>query len=427
MNRCSTYRFITFFVTLWFATIGAAGAQMPERVSLAFDRVPVMQFVEATFRGLLGAQYVIDPALVDDSRRITIHVKDLPRDEVRPFVVELLAGSGVAVEQRGGIDYLMPRRAAPVPVVDASFVPVSSVKPHGVELPPVPGALAERPELSKVAPIAADHVEIYSPRWRSSEQLQTIANSLLGSGYKDPDAVILSGSKERVAMVRKLLEDYDERPREVVVRAVLYEYTDSENSGFNFQAVVSALSDKLNISLGPATVLQSFVGFRNTTLNAVVSAVSGDSRFRLVSSPTVRVRHAARARLTVGTETPVLDAVKLDNNGNAVQSVTYRPSGVILDLVPTVLADRVELAVTQELSSFTTTQTSNINSPTLLKRSLATTVSVEGSEIIVLGGLDEDKSTDSRNGFSFLPPFMRSTSSDELKTQILLVMEVQKV
>ncbi|OWY29303.1 bacterial type II and III secretion system family protein [Herbaspirillum robiniae] len=66
-------------------------------------------------------------------------------------------------------------------------------------------------------------------------------------------------------------------------------------------------------------------------------------------------------------------------------------------------------------------------SPTLNKREVQTNVSLSDGEIIVLGGLAENKETYGRTGFSFLPSFFRSNNSETSRSEILLVLQLTKV
>lgn len=111
----------------------------------------------------------------------------------------------------------------------------------------------------------------------------------------------------------------------------------------------------------------------------------------------------------------------------AVQSVDYRSSGVILGLSPTVRDEGVELLVEQQISDFARTETGVNNSPTLTKRSLTTTVNAGDGELIVLGGLTQEKNSSSSSGLSFLPSFMRSDSRDDSRTELLLLLQVDRV
>src|ERR1035437_1745200 len=87
----------------------------------------------------------------------------------------------------------------------------------------------------------------------------------------------------------------------------------------------------------------------------------------------MRVKSGASARFSVGNETPVLGAVSYQQNGSSVQSVEYRPSGVILDLKPFVRSVGIDLTGFQQLSNFAVTDTGVNSSPPLSKRELSTT------------------------------------------------------
>lgn len=117
----------------------------------------------------------------------------------------------------------------------------------------------------------------------------------------------------------------------------------------------------------------------------------------------------------------------MDRNGNPVQSVEYKPSGVIFDLKPQVREIGIDLTINQQLSTFIPTTTGVNNSPTLIKREISTRIGAVDNDVIVLGGLDEDKSSSDSSGLSFLPSFLKSKGGQNSKTQILLVLQVQKI
>ena len=74
----------------------------------------------------------------------------------------------------------------------------------------------------------------------------------------------------------------------------------------------------------------------------------------------------------------------------------YRSSGVILDLRPVVRDQGIDLTVFQQISSFAATTTGVNTSPTLQKREITTTVGVRDGEMVVLGGLSDERSTEAR-------------------------------
>lgn len=133
------------------------------------------------------------------------------------------------------------------------------------------------------------------------------------------------------------------------------------------------------------------------------------------------------ARFSVGNETPVLDAVTFDQQGRPIQSVSYKPSGVIFELRPKVMEGGAELAIMQQISQFVATTTGVNNTPTLIKRELSTLVTARDDEIILVGGLDEQRITNNESGLSFLPPFMRHSTHDGQNTEIVLMLHVQRI
>lgn len=166
---------------------------------------------------------------------------------------------------------------------------------------------------------------------------------------------------------------------------------------------------------------------RTGALDTVLSALSTDSRFRTVTTPSLRVRSGGDARFSVGSDVPVLGSVQLDKNGNPIQSVEYKPSGTIFQVKPTVRESSIDLDILQQISNFVQTTTGVNNSPTLQKRELKTVVTAKDGDLLVLGGLDQDKDGSDSSGVSFLPDWLRSRGSEKSKTQILLVLQVQRL
>ncbi|OFW15965.1 MAG: hypothetical protein A3H27_05680 [Acidobacteria bacterium RIFCSPLOWO2_02_FULL_59_13] len=129
--------------------------------------------------------------------------------------------------------------------------------------------------------------------------------------------------------------------------------------------------------------------------------------------------------MSVGSDVPVLGAVTVPAGGGApIQSVNYQSSGVMLEIRPVVLVDSVLVTLTQQISNFTSTDTGVNGSPTLLKRELASKVAVKSGELVLLGGLEETSATVAGSGLPFLPRWLRSQSSDESRTDLIVMLQV---
>ncbi|MDD8511337.1 type II secretion system protein GspD, partial [Escherichia coli] len=137
-------------------------------------------------------------------------------------------------------------------------------------------------------------------------------------------------------------------------------------------------------------------------------------------------RSGFQASFSVGEDVPVLGNVSYEGD-KAVQSVEYRSSGVIFNVLPYVRSDVIDLNISQELSNFAKTDTGVNNSPTLIKRSISTAVSVKDGDIILIGGLAENKTNDTDTGLTFMPSWFSTKSSEKYKTDIVVVLQARKV
>ncbi|MGX4281098.1 type II secretion system protein GspD, partial [Escherichia coli] len=63
----------------------------------------------------------------------------------------------------------------------------------------------------------------------------------------------------------------------------------------------------------------------------------------------------------------------------------------------------------------------------LIKRSISTAVSVKDGDIILIGGLAENKTNDTDTGLTFMPSWFSTKSSEKYKTDIVVVLQARKV
>ncbi|MNM44754.1 Type II secretion system protein D precursor [compost metagenome] len=409
-----------------------------ENYTLRFDQVPVVQLLQATYKNLLGKSYGLDASVITNARKVTLDVVDLPADRLAPTVDAVLRQAGIFknVTADGVVFFTSSKDGLNVEEPTApdqeNFQDVPSYESY--DLPSVPVGVVQMvgepgAQLPAFPPgQIPENFTLYRPNQRPTSVLQPIANQLLGVNYPVGDFVFMSGPLKSIEKTRFLLEQLDQAPSEIFARALILEFTNGSTEGNTFEFALSALSGKLKIGMGSLLPLgENFVKIGSTDFTAILSAVSGDTRFNVVNAPTLRIKDGATGRLNVGEEVPTLSSTTLDNQGNAQQSIQYRSSGVIFELKPTILKKRIELDLRQQISDFAKTSTSGIDSPTLTKRELQTVISVDPGELVILGGLDQNRDTDVRRGFSFLPKFMQGHASDKTNTQVLVVLQVQRV
>lgn len=159
-------------------------------------------------------------------------------------------------------------------------------------------------------------------------------------------------------------------------------------------------------------------------LDVLLSLLDQDSRFKTISRPMVRVRSGAQARFSVGQDVPVLGQATLDKNGNPVQAVEYKQSGVILTVTPDIRESVVDLDISQELSSFVATTTGVNGSPTLLKRTVNSKLSIKPGEVVIFAGLNEKKTDETESRFF---GFSLGNKINQGDSEILVFVEAQRI
>lgn len=386
-------------------------------LTVRLDQVPATQLLTATYKSILGKSYAVDPMVLTNPPLVTFDVQDWPVDKLASTVDAVLLRAGVekSVTADGLVYFSLTKSAQ-------RAVSLSGLSFDGSSSPGQMPALLDA-ELKPKSDFA-----VYVPHDRTVASLQAVANQLLGTKIDAGDVVVLVGDQESVERARFVLESLDQAVAEVQAKVLVVEFTSSEVEGNTFEFALSALGGKLNI--GVTSLLspgENVLKFTSGDFSSILSAVSGDSRFSVVSSPVLRVKDGKTGSVEVGQEVPTLSTTSFDNQGNAQQSIKYRSAGVIFEMKPAIMKNRIELELKQQISDFKANDTSGIDSPTLSKRELSTVVQARDGDLIVLGGLDQKKDSTSARGFSFLPTFMRSNSAEKSRTQVLIFLQVDRV
>jgi general secretion pathway protein D len=387
-------------------------------LSLNFHEIPVVAFAEATYKSILGKDLIIAPDVIGIDSKVTILVKAVDKAKLPKLLADVLQSVGVVAREVDGLIKLerVVNVAAQTAVAnDASKKTVLALEPQ---------------------PIEPNDYEVYRPQYRTVDYLQVALRSAglaLGTGAAAPttaqssslDALIISGNDARRKTIRSLIEKLDQRPHVVNVRAALVEFTESNNESWSIGGVLSILNDKLGITANATNSSTNFSRLKTGGIDVVFGAMSGDSRFRFLTRPSIRLVDGEQGRMQVGSDVPVRGALTVTQSGQQVQATDYKASGLVLAVLPRIFKDRVQAKVLQEISSFAQTTSSGIDSPTLNKRLIETVVDVEDGEVVVLAGLDEENVTDSRSGlFSWLTLAKGSTNR---KTQLFVLLEFKRL
>jgi type II secretory pathway component GspD/PulD (secretin) len=125
---------------------------------------------------------------------------------------------------------------------------------------------------------------------------------------------------------------------------------------------------------------------------------------------------------------PTIASTTLDRNGTPVQQVQYQQSGVLLNVQPAVLGSgKINVQIDGQVSTFSATTTGVSGSPTLSKRQVQTTVTVDDGELLIVGGLNNNRMVENKTGISFLPKSWAAHNSSNSNTDLVLILSASVV
>ncbi|MBY7841420.1 type II secretion system secretin GspD [Vibrio fluvialis] len=130
---------------------------------------------------------------------------------------------------------------------------------------------------------------------------------------------------------------------------------------------------------------------------ALISAVSTNSNTNILSSPSITVMDNGEASFIVGEEVPVITgSTSSSNNDNPFQTVDRKEVGIKLKVVPQINeGDSVQLSIEQEVSNVL--GANGAVDVRFAKRQLNTSVMVQDGQMLVLGGLIDERTAESES------------------------------
>ncbi|EIF7653218.1 type II secretion system protein GspD [Salmonella enterica] len=391
---------------LYYAFIILISFNSIAETELEIKKLALPEAISLIYTEVFKVPYMIAPELANDSRLVSFKItKDV--DE-REFIERYFGNMNIKIYTKKGIDY------------------ITTVIPK--EKPPVMRVFVYEPQNRTVGYLSDILSGYVSGRFGNSGSISTDISNKSSSGAsnnlsRSGDSLVYYGTEQDIEMIKKILPNIDSIPDEVVVSGYVFEVQTGQYDGSGFLLAAKVISEKFNISLGSnVSSTNDFINIKTGSIDAIYSLLKTDNRFSVVSSPRLRVKNNTEASFSVGAEVPVLGSVTV-NGDNAIQSVEYRNSGVLFKVQPSIKVKSIDLNIQQQLSNFVATDTGVNNSPTLLKRDVSTNVVMSDGDIILIGGLAEQKDSKSSSGWSFFG----SRAKENTKTDIVVMLQVRKV
>ncbi len=261
------------------------------------------------------------------------------------------------------------------------------------------------------------------------------------------NAIVMRGSRAKVAIAEKIVHDMDKPKPEVIVDVLVLETSKSNKrtlgitpasggaKGLQFGIGLNAAGDSKAVQLNRLGDIG--VGSWSTTLpDFQLTALFSNSQTELLQSPRVRTADNHQADLRIGDRIPIATGSFQPGVGGVGinplvnTQFTYTDVGVNVSMTPKIHANReVSLHVEVEISNVREfVDIGGISQPVIGQRTIQHDIRVKEGEASVIGGLNQAQVFKTRAGVPFLGeiPIIGKLFSEEdvqrSESEILLVL-----
>jgi len=235
------------------------------------------------------------------------------------------------------------------------------------------------------------------------------------------NALIIMAEPQQYRMLSKVIKHLDVMPLQVLIDATIIGVTLTDDLEYGVKWLFkNSGPDGLQ---GGGTLGGSLAGLAAETASSgftygllrsqsdvrvFFKAIATNDKINVLSAPSLLVLNNQEASIKVGDSVPTRGSETTNTSGgdSSLQTspIVMLDTGVLLTVKPRVNASgMVILEIDQSVdTAINSSGTSNIDSPTILKRQIQTTVAVVDGESIVLGGLIDERHTFGNTGIPFL-------------------------
>jgi general secretion pathway protein D len=263
----------------------------------------------------------------------------------------------------------------------------------------------------------------------------------------DTNSLLIRTSPGNYDRVKAILDELDRPMRQVLIKVLIAEVT--HDNGVDFGTEFSVLNLRLatdyagnTVTRGPQGVTDFGIpnpGASNSGLvvqlleqnfSATIRALETAGKLDVLSRPYILASDNQLASITVGQEVPFITNSRITDTGQTINTIEYGDVGILLDVVPQINPDGlVILDVAPEISTLTGTTvpiSELVSAPVIAKRSAQSRVAVMSGQTVVIGGLMEDRVTQSVSkipllgDIPLLGELFKRTNTNKSKTELLI-------
>ena len=255
----------------------------------------------------------------------------------------------------------------------------------------------------------------------------------------DTNSLLVRTSPANYERVKAILQELDRPVAQVLIKVLIAEVThdDSFDIGTEFSVLNMRASgfgqqgaSNFNIPTDGASATGLVVQILEQDFTATIRALETIGKLDVLSRPYILASDNQVASITIGQEVPFITNSRITEEGGIINTIVYDDIGILLDVIPHINPDGlVILDVAPEISTLTGTSvpiSELVSAPIIAKRSALSRVGVRTGQTIVIGGLMEDRKTQTINRIPILGSIpligyaFSRTQQTKVKTELLI-------
>lgn len=228
------------------------------------------------------------------------------------------------------------------------------------------------------------------------------------------NAIVITAPPALMEDMKDVLAKLDVQRRQVLVEAVIVEVNDeaAKKLGVEWstnlanadggEAVTNFFNDPPPGNIGDSALTLGTgltLGlYRNGSLRGLVRALAEDTTSNLLSTPSIVTLDNQEAEILVGSNVPFITGQTTNSSSsteNPFTTIERKDIGITLKITPKInTQDAITLDVLQEVESISTSTVTGASDLVTDKRSIKTKVLIRNDDVLVLGGLIRDDTSD---------------------------------
>jgi general secretion pathway protein D len=227
----------------------------------------------------------------------------------------------------------------------------------------------------------------------------------------DTNILMLKLTPKHYRILLPFIQELDKLPLQTLVEVTVADVDMTDTFSLGFEHAISKQSAGLVENILNITGGGSGLGvvFKGNHLATTINAYAEKKLLDIVSKPKLLILNNKTGSINVGTQVPIITSqVSATDLGSAAQpsinqNISYKSTGIILNITPTINSNGVlTMDISITLSDAQLNDTSTINSPLIINRSLQTTAVVQSGDSILLGGLISQNKSKTKGGVPLL-------------------------